>query len=104
MSEEVRNAATLGPRTLILGISLDGLLGISMLTALLFCIGDIEAVLNTIYSYPFVGILLQATNSIPGTAVMMSVIIIVHLGLCMASMAATSRMLWAFARGRGLPG
>ena len=104
MSEEVRNAATVVPRTLILGILLDGVFGIAMLIALLFCIGDIEAVINTKYNYPFIEILLQATNSIPGTAVMMSIIIVVDLGLCMASMAATSRMLWAFARDRGLPG
>ena len=104
MSEEVRNAATVVPQTLIYGIMLDGFLGSSMLIAVLFCIGDIEAVINTKFSYPFVEILLQATNSVPGTAVMMSIIIVVDLGLCMASMAATSRMLWSFARDRGLPG
>ena len=90
MSEEVQNV--------------DGVFGIAILTAVLFCISDVDTVINTKFSYPFIETLLQATNSVPEAAIMMAVIIVMDLGLCMASMAASSRMLWAFARDRRIPG
>ena len=56
MCEEVRNAATVVPTTIIPSIVLNFLLGnISMLIAVPFCIGDIYAVINAKYNCPFIG-------------------------------------------------
>ena len=104
MSEEIHNAAAIVPRSIIWSLFINGVVGLSMYIAVLFCLGDIDAVLNSDYVYPFIEVLLQATHSSAGTAVILTIIIIVDLGLVVGVVAASSRMLWSFARDRGVPG
>lgn len=104
MSEEVQNAANVVPRSIIWSIFINGIVGSAMYIAVLFCIGNLDAAINTGYIYPFIEILLQATHSRAGSAVILAILIIVDLGLIVGVMAASSRMLWSFARDRGVPG
>ena len=75
-----------------------------MYIAILFCAGDLEAAINTEYVYPFIEVLVQAIHSTAGSAVILAILIVVDLGLVIGVVAASSRMLWSFARDRGIPG
>ena len=104
MSEEIRDAAVVVPRSIVWSVVLNGAIGLSMFIAILFCIGDIDAAVTSPYVYPFIEVLIQATKSVAGTAVILAIIIIVDLALVIGVVAASSRMLWSFARDRGVPG
>ncbi|KAH8158048.1 hypothetical protein CIB48_g10203 [Xylaria polymorpha] len=104
MSEEIRNASTVVPQAIIISIVLNGLLGFGMTIAYLFCLGDLDAVLEsqTTLGYPFLYVFQVGTGSTPGAAVLG--LIIVVLGVCstVGALASSSRMLWSFARDRGV--
>ena len=104
MSEEITNAPVAVPRSIMLSVLINGTLGFSMLIAMLFCLGDIDAALESPTGYPFMAIFLQATHSVAGTATMGS--IITAMGICtsVGMLASTSRQFWSFARDRGIPG
>lgn len=104
ISEEIHNAAIVGPRSLVWSIILNGVIGLNMYIAILFCVGDLEAAINTEYVYPFIEVLVQAIHSTAGSAVMLAILIVVDLGVVIGVVAASSQMLWSFARDRGIPG
>lgn len=87
-----------------MSVVINGTLGFGMIIALLFCIGNLDNALATPTGYPFIEILLQATNSVKGTAAMASIVTILALCATVGILASTSRMFWSFARDRGLPG
>ena len=103
MSEEIHNASTTVPRAMVASIVINGVLGFSMYTAVLFCIGDIDAVLTSNYGQPFIEVFVQATQSTAGSAVMVAVIIVTFIGGCIGYIAAASRQLWSFSRDQGVP-
>ncbi|KAL4786854.1 amino acid/polyamine transporter I [Aspergillus varians] len=104
MSEEIENATVVVPRSILLSVLINGLLGFGMLLALLFCLGDISAALASPTGYPFMEIFLQGTGSVGGAATMSAIIIVVCICATTGMMAATSRQLWSFSRDRGVPG
>ncbi|KAI1147696.1 putative GABA permease [Nemania diffusa] len=105
MAEEIRNASTVVPQAIIMSIVLNGVLGFAMMIAYLFCLGNLEAVLESqiTLGYPFLYVFQTGTGSTPGAAVLG--LIIVVLGVCstVGVLASSSRMLWSFARDRGIP-
>ena len=107
MAEEIKNAATVIPRAILFSVGLNGALGFSMLIALLFCLGDPSqvptTVLQTSLGFPFVQVFLDATQSIPGTAIMASIVLVLGISSTVGLLASSSRMFWSFARDRGLP-
>ena len=102
MSEEIQNATVTVPQAMLLSISINGLLGLGMLLAILFCLGNVEEILK--FPYPFMAIFNQAVDSVKGTLAMSSIIVILTLFTTIAVVASASRMTWSFARDRGLPG
>jgi choline transport protein len=50
-------------------ILINGLMGFSMLIAILYCLGDIDAALTTPTGYPFIEIFTQASRSVAGGTV-----------------------------------
>ncbi|KAI9677807.1 MAG: hypothetical protein M1822_008119 [Bathelium mastoideum] len=104
MSEEIRDAARVVPKAMVTSLVLSGVVGLGAMIAVVFCLGNIEEVLNTQFNFPFVQVFIQATNSTAGTAVMVAVIIVLDLGLVISCVAAGSRQLWSFSRDRGVPG
>ncbi|KAL8752452.1 MAG: hypothetical protein Q9184_005731 [Pyrenodesmia sp. 2 TL-2023] len=103
MSEEIANASTNVPRSILTSILLNGFLGFAMLIAVLFCLGDVEAILETPTHYPFMAIFLNATQSTSGATAMAAVILVLGICATIAFVATSSRMTWSFARDHGLP-
>jgi len=103
MAEEVRNPSIVIPRSIILSIMINGGLGFGMVMALLFCLGDINAALNTSTGYPFMEVFVQATHSVGGSAIMIALIIVLAFCCTVAILTSASCMFWSFARDRGLP-
>ena len=101
MSEEINNVSTVVPRSILVSVLLNCVLGFAMLLAELFCLGDPAAVLNQ--EFPFMTVFLRATNSVPGAAIMVSIIILLSLCSTIGLLASASRMLWSFSRDRGVP-
>ncbi|KAI0107940.1 amino acid transporter [Hypoxylon sp. NC0597] len=104
MSEEIRNAAVVVPRSLLTGLLINGTLGFGMLIATLYCMGDIDAALAENPHYPFMAIFRNATGSTAGAAVMSAIVVVMAFSATTGCLASTSRIYWAFARDRGLPG
>ena len=105
MSEEIQNASMAVPQALVLTMGINGALGWAMLIALMFCIGDIQAALDAedTIGYPFIEIFQQAVSSTAGTAVMTSIVVIMAICATVGTVAASTRLLWAFARDQGVP-
>ena len=104
MSEEIQNASKIVPRAMISSMLLNGVLGFGMLIAVLFCLGDITAALESPTGYPFMEIFLQATgNSVSGSTVMIAIVTIMGTLSIPGFLATSSRAIWAFSRDRGLP-
>ena len=108
---------------MIASVALNGSLGFSMVIATLFCIGDVKDVLASHTGFPFIQIFRNSTGSNAGATAMVGLAIIfnfsrwiyantVQTSLVIAAMvfatigllATASRMAWAFAREKGLPG
>ncbi|OCK81437.1 amino acid transporter [Lepidopterella palustris CBS 459.81] len=105
MSEEIHNPAMNVPRAMVFSILLNGGLGLGMLVAALFCLGDPANVLNTSsYGFAFMTIFKQAIGSLPGALTMAAIITILNICATISFVATASRMTWAFARDRGTPG
>ncbi|MCJ1350701.1 MAG: hypothetical protein MMC33_000682 [Icmadophila ericetorum] len=70
MAEEIKDAAVVIPRAMISSVILNDVLGLGMLVAILFCMGPIEDVLSSEFSFPFINILASVTNSTGGATAM----------------------------------
>lgn len=105
MAEEVKNATKVVPRAIQISVLLNGTLGLAMLIAYLFCLGDLNDVVESSakLGYAYLYVFLKGTGS-PGGAATMAMIMWV-LGVCclVGLMAATSRQLWSFARDKAVP-
>lgn len=74
-----------------------------MLIAMLYCIGDVDAALNTPTGYPFIEILTQGTRSIAGGTALSALIFTMFILGTIVNVASASRQLWAFARDNAVP-
>jgi len=80
------------------------MLGLGMLVAALFCVGDIQTDLATTTGYPFIQVFYNATNSRAGTTLMVCLPLLLSYAAVLGQFATASRQMWSFARDRGLPG
>ncbi|TKA24371.1 hypothetical protein B0A54_17918 [Friedmanniomyces endolithicus] len=64
----------------------------------IFCIGDLDSVMNTAYGQPFIQVFFNATQSNAGTTVMVVIIIVMLTSAAVGEVATASRQLWSFAR------
>lgn len=105
MSEEISNAAVNVPRSIVSSVVINGLLGFGMLLAVIFCLGDPQAALEAgdTIGYPFIEVFISATQSLGGATVMTSIVITLCFSATIGFMATASRIIWSFARDRGLP-
>jgi choline transport protein len=104
MSEEISRPAQNVPWAMVIGILLNGSLGLGMLIAALFCLGDLDTVLSTPTGYPFMAIFQQAVGDVYGALTMSALITIMNICATISFVATASRMTWSFARDRGVPG
>lgn len=104
MSEDIQGAARIIPKTIMLSVISNGLMGFGIALALVFCIRDIDAALLTPTGYPFIDIFYQAVRNLGGAALMTSIIVTLSLCCTVGIVASASRQLWAFSRDRAIPG
>ncbi|KAI4276455.1 MAG: hypothetical protein LQ337_002471 [Flavoplaca oasis] len=105
MCEEIQNASTVVPWAMVGTIAVNGLLGFAMVIFLLFCLGDIDKALESPTKYPFIEIFYQGVrNSTAGAVALVSLIEVLLIFCSISIMATSSRMMWAFARDKGLAG
>ncbi|KAH9999240.1 putative GABA permease [Xylariaceae sp. FL0662B] len=104
MSEEIRNAAVVVPRSIMTGLGINGTLGLAILIATLYSAIDIDTALAENPHYPYMAIFRAAVDSTAGAAVMSTIVIVMAFSATTGSLASTSRLYWTFARDRGLPG
>ena len=86
------------------GIAINGSLGFVMVLTILLRLGDMDAVLAENPAFPFMAIFHQAVQSRAGAAVMASIVMVLTISANVCFSASTSRICWAFARDKGLPG
>ncbi|EON64232.1 hypothetical protein W97_03463 [Coniosporium apollinis CBS 100218] len=101
MSEEVKNAGVVVPRSMMWSYIMNGSLGFIMLVSLLFSIPDVEAAIDDPTGYPFLWVF-QQTMPTRGTNVLTTVILLLVIAGNISVNASTSRQTYAFARDRGL--
>lgn len=102
LSEETRHAAQMAPLGVIMSVGVSAVFGFFYLLCLLFSIQDFEATVNSEVGQPVLQILLDIFGE-DGAIILFTLIIICvwHCGLF--SLTSNSRMMYAFARDRGLP-
>ena len=104
MSEEIKNAALVVPRSIMISIFINGALGFAVLLATLFNLNNIEKALKTPTAYPFMQVFLDSIGSVAGATAMVSIITALLFLNNIGILATASRMCWSFCRDRGLPG
>ncbi|KAH7175229.1 amino acid/polyamine transporter I [Dactylonectria macrodidyma] len=103
MCEEVRDASRVVPRSIMISILINGAMGFTTIIAVLYSSIDIDKAIASPTGYPYIEIFYQAVGSKGGAAAMSSLIIFMTMSAVIGITTATSRVLWAFARDRGLP-
>ncbi|KAF2088439.1 amino acid transporter-like protein [Saccharata proteae CBS 121410] len=103
LAEEIVDAPRTIPRSMLASVMLNGILGWAMVIAVLFCIGNLEAALNTPTGYPIIEIFLQATGSVGGAVGLTLILVLAAIFSITGIVTTASRMMWAFAREKGLP-
>ncbi|KAF5868527.1 putative amino acid transporter protein [Botrytis fragariae] len=103
MSEEIQDASITIPRAIMWSIVPNAAMAFFMILTLIFCIGDVDSILDSKTGEPFIQLLYNSTQSYTATNIMVTLIIILLLSCCVSEVATTSRQIWSFARDQGLP-
>ena len=105
MAEEVKNATKVVPRAIQISVLLNGALGLAMLIAYLFCLGNLDELLeeSATLGYAYLYVFLKGTGSPAGAATMAMIMWVLGVCCLVGLMAATSRQLWSFARDKAVP-
>ncbi|RMZ79610.1 hypothetical protein DV737_g3311, partial [Chaetothyriales sp. CBS 132003] len=103
LSDEIPDAPVKVPYAMIWAVILNTILALGFLITLLFCIGDVDAAINTPTGFPVIQILYNATQSKAGTTIIICMILFSTMIALFVVFASVSRLAWAFARDNGLP-
>ncbi|KAK8159258.1 putative choline transporter Hnm1 [Phyllosticta citrichinensis] len=104
ITEEMPNPSRNAPLALLCTLLIAFVTGLTYLIALMFSVQDYAALSDSSTGLPLAELFRQATSS-TGGAFALIFLLWVALGPCMVgSQLSTSRVVWAFARDRGLPG
>ena len=103
MAEEVENAALSIPRAICASMLINGCVGFVMMVTTLFCLGDIESVLETATGYPFIQIFYNSVQSRSGAVAMGAIVLALTWACATGIITTASRMTWSFARDKGTP-
>ena len=109
MSEELKDASRVLPSAMMWASFCNAALGLIMLVTFCFCLGPdwqdnvLGLTEDTQTGVPIIQVLYQSTNSIPGTVVMTTVLIVLSMVGTITCIASSSRQVWAFARDKGFP-
>ncbi|KAK5130535.1 hypothetical protein LTR08_001965 [Meristemomyces frigidus] len=103
MSEEVQDASRVIPKTIMWSVVPNAIMAFTMGITFIFCLGDLNSVLESPTGQPFIQVFYNATGRYAGTTVMTIIFIIMLTSSCISEVATSSRQIWSFARDRGLP-
>lgn len=103
LAEELKDASKWLPRCMVGAAALNFTIGFLMLITLLFRAGSISDAINSPTGQPYIEILLNATGSVAGTAVMVAYVILALMFCAINMVTTSSRQLYSFARDGGLP-
>ncbi|KAK5746481.1 hypothetical protein LTR17_000861 [Elasticomyces elasticus] len=101
LSEETRRARFAIPRAMFWSICMNATLAFGMVITLLYCFGDVAT--NMLAAYPLGLICLAATGSVAGASVMIAGPLTINFSVVLGSIAAASRLTWAWSRDGALP-
>lgn len=101
MSEEVHNAPMNVARAMVISVVINGATALGVVVALLFCDVNIDTISKE--QFPVIGILAEGLHSTTLAIVLISLVAVLQFCASVGSLAASSRMIWSFARDRGLP-
>lgn len=82
---------------------INSITGLIMLITFSFCVYDIDEILESPTGFPFIPVLVHATQSVSGATGMISIMAILQACAGISNVATTSRQVYAFARDGGLP-
>jgi amino acid transporter len=102
MSEEIHDAASLGPLAIQSAVLVSGIMGWMLTISLCFCLTDLDSILRTPTGLPAAQIFLNAGGKTGGT-IMWGFAILVQFFTGCSAMLADTRMAYAFARDEALP-
>lgn len=91
-------------------IAIMATVGIGFVTAWFYCISmffslnDLDKLLNTATGVPILELYYQALDNVPGAIVLETLLLVTGMGCLIACHTWQSRLCWAFARDRGMPG
>jgi len=103
MAEEVRNASLTVPRAMMATVGINGVMGAAMMIGMLYaCAGSIVPILNT--QTPYITLLNLITQTPAATTGVSFLVLLMQIFSLIGVLATASRMTWAFARERALPG
>jgi amino acid transporter len=88
---------------MILAVSLNSIMQFAFMVTLMFCIGDVDRVVNTPTLLPIIEIYYQATKSKAATNLLVAMIALILFISLFNIFASVSRLAWAFSRDNGLP-
>jgi choline transport protein len=88
---------------MLASIIINGIMGFGWLLAILFCMGDITAAMETNTGYPIIQIFYQITGNRAATSAMACALIGPAALATTLLLLTASRMMWSFAQDAGLP-
>ncbi|KAI4591724.1 hypothetical protein KJ359_012646 [Pestalotiopsis sp. 9143b] len=101
MSDEVKNVRTDVPRSIIAACATNAVMLTAFVVVLLFFLGPPDAVAGA--PLPLIYVVYNATGSAPATNALVVLVGLVAYCAMFNVFASVSRLVWAFARDRGLP-
>ncbi|POR39055.1 Choline transport protein [Tolypocladium paradoxum] len=102
MVEEMPAPRRNAPRTMCLAVLCGALSGFLFMVVCLFCIQDVDRLLEPPSGFPFIEIT-QSTVGLTGAAVLIGLFIFNGLGQGVSILTSASRLTWSFARDGGFP-
>lgn len=102
LAEEIPSPRTNVPRILWLSVTLGAVSGFLFMVVCLFCIQDLDAVIDPSTGLPFMD-LLKDTLGLDGATVLLAFFIFNGMGQAVSIVTTSSRLTWGFARDGGIP-
>lgn len=98
LAEEMKYPARDVPLTMVLSVVINGIMGLGYCVILLYSMTNLDELLASPTTFPFIQLLLNVTSSKAGATVLTVVWALIPVAAAVAGTTSTSRTIWAFAR------
>ncbi|KAK9461027.1 Hnm1p [Lipomyces oligophaga] len=103
MSEELHNASKEAPRAMVLSVFIGFITGLGYIMAILFCLIDVDAVVDTSTLVPLIEIFKDGLNNDAGASCLAVITMVCSFFASNALLTEGARSLYAFARDGAMP-